>query len=208
MKEKTKTAKGTMVVISGASGAGKNTLIKMLRDIYTMLIFSVSTTTRKPREGEVNGEHYHFVDIETFQGMISTGKFLEWANVHGNFYGTTFGAVEKIFDSGGAVIMDVDVDGASQILKSAWIKEREVSVLSIFVSVSDTDTLRRRLIKRDGVRGNIDERISNAASEIEIGQSLCELVVCNDDDQLFRCFGEICKYLEDSGVCASIPVCG
>lgn len=110
--------KGKLFVISGPSGAGKGTICKEILDEDKTLKLSVSMTTRSPREGEVDGVHYHFVDHSTFKALIGDGGFMEYAEVYGNFYGTPRKQVMDWMEQGINVILEIDVQGALQIKKS------------------------------------------------------------------------------------------
>jgi guanylate kinase len=102
---------GAILVLSGPSGAGKSTLLKKIIDDIGSCYFSISTTTRPIREGEVDGVDYHFVSLKEFQEDIENDMFLEYANVHGNYYGTSMKAVKKALQAGKLVIFDIDVQG-------------------------------------------------------------------------------------------------
>ena len=110
--------KGKLFVISGPSGAGKGTICKEILDEDKTLKLSVSMTTRSPRDGEVDGVHYHFVDHSDFKALISEGGFMEYAEVYGNFYGTPRKQVMDWMEQGINVILEIDVQGALQIKKS------------------------------------------------------------------------------------------
>lgn len=102
---------GKIIIIVSASGAGKSTLIKKLKIDFPDLLESVSFTTRPIREGEVDGVHYNFIDVETFLKMKDSGEFLEWANVHGKYYGTSKKFVEEKIQDGQNILFDLDVQG-------------------------------------------------------------------------------------------------
>jgi guanylate kinase len=113
--------RGTLVVVSAPSGAGKTTLIRNVMDAVARaggprLEFSVSHTTRPPRHGEVDGKDYHFVGVPEFQAMIAADQFLEWAEVHGNYYGTSANAVLPLLEGGADVLVDLDVQGAERLM--------------------------------------------------------------------------------------------
>ncbi|MBQ9346755.1 MAG: guanylate kinase, partial [Oscillibacter sp.] len=104
--------KGKTFIVSGPSGVGKSTVLNALLARNSNLYFSVSATTRAPREGEVNGVHYHFLDQETFQAWIARDEFLEYAEYVGNFYGTPKQYVDAAMDEGRDVILDIEIQGA------------------------------------------------------------------------------------------------
>lgn len=134
---------GELFILSAPSGAGKTTLIQGLLNGDFLsngrLAFSVSYTTRKPRDGEADGKDYHFVDPETFLGMISEERFLEWAEVHGNYYGTANDEVFPRLEKGIDVLLDIDVQGAGRVMK------RCPSAHGIFVMPPSYDALVARL---------------------------------------------------------------
>jgi guanylate kinase len=107
------------LVICGPSGAGKSTLYNHIKGVYPDRIhFSVSCTTRKPRDGEQDGVHYHFITKETFESKVADGQFLECAEVHGNFYGTMIDEVKKAVANQKICILDIDIQGAKQVRAS------------------------------------------------------------------------------------------
>lgn len=138
--------RGELFILSAPSGAGKTTLIQSVLEgpvgRFDGLAFSVSHTTRPPRRGEVPGEDYHFVDHETFQGMIAGEAFLEWAEVHNNYYGTSKQEVFPRLERGVDVLMDIDVQGAERVLA------RHPDACSIFVMPPSFEDLKRRLSQR------------------------------------------------------------
>ena len=108
---------GAILVLSGPSGAGKSSLINKIKDQIGPIYFSISTTTRGMREGEVDGVHYHFVSIDEFKKDIEKEMFLEYAVVHGNYYGTSLGPVKQALKEGKLVIFDIDVQGHDAVQK-------------------------------------------------------------------------------------------
>jgi guanylate kinase len=153
---------GEIYVISGPSGAGKSALITGLREMLPDLGYSVSHTTRKPRGEEVNGIHYHFVDRDTFQGMIDKGEFVEWAEVYKDFYGTSFSSLQGQTGKDVDMVLDVDVQGARNLRKH--FKD---SVL-IYVLPPSMGVLERRLRERGtDDEAVIRQRIKKAAEEIK-----------------------------------------
>ena len=149
-------------MVSAPSGAGKTTLCKKLCEFVPEARHSVSCTTRPPRPGEIDGVHYTFVDEDEFRSMIEEGEFVEWAEVHGNFYGTMKRQVYDQMDQGFDVVMDIDVQGAKQIRES--LKE---SVL-IFVFPPSMEELARRLTSRQSDSTEvIDRRLKKARDEMK-----------------------------------------
>jgi len=153
---------GSIFVVSGPSGAGKSTIIRHVRDKLSMLRYSVSHTSRKPRGTEVDGVDYHFVDRETFAALIGKGEFVEWAQVYEDYYGTSVSSLEEPTSQGLDVIMDVDVQGARNI------RLRFENSALIYVLPPSLGELERRLKARktegeDAVRS----RLGKALKEIK-----------------------------------------
>lgn len=165
-----------LLIISSASGAGKTTLARDLLRHFPSLRFSVSHTTRKARPSEVDGEHYYFIDKAQFRALIDRDAFAEWAEVHGNFYGTGFSEIERCTTEGKqGILFDIDYQGARQI-KAACPR-----AVAIFVLPPSLDALRQRLTARgDMDKEVIDRRIYNAEREIE-HYSFFDYLVVNDD---------------------------
>jgi len=138
------TRRGLLIILSSPSGAGKSTLTRRLRDWDPSLSFSVSATTRTPREGEVDGKDYHFMSQSEFQRQVADGGMLEHAHVFGNFYGSPRGPVEEAINTGNDVLFDIDWQGAQQIQNSALGQH----TLSIFILPPSIRELHRRLVTR------------------------------------------------------------
>jgi len=152
---------GILYIISAPSGAGKTTLCRELLDIFPELRHSVSFTTRKARAGEVEGKDYFFVDREKFLRMAENGEFAEWAEVHGNLYGTSLKTLEESREDGIDLILDIDCQGAAKL------KESKVQGVNIFILPPSFGELKRRLEARNSdSKDVIDQRVTNAASEI------------------------------------------
>jgi guanylate kinase len=138
--------RGELFILSAPSGTGKTTLVRSLLGGGLAgcegLAFSVSHTTRRPRSGEVDGRDYHFVAAETFQAMIASDLFLEWAEVHNNYYGTSWAEVTPRLERGTDVLMDIDVQGAERVLA------RYPEAHSIFIVPPSYEALERRLAQR------------------------------------------------------------
>ena len=136
--------RGLLIILSSPSGAGKSTLAKKLREWDATIRFSVSATTRAPRDGETDKQDYYFVSEDTFRAQVNEGEMLEHARVFGNYYGSPRAPVQSAIDNGRDVLFDVDWQGAQQISNSA-LKEH---VLSIFILPPSITELRRRLVSR------------------------------------------------------------
>ena len=136
--------RGLLIILSSPSGAGKSTLSRRLRDWDDTISFSVSATTRTPREGEVDGQDYHFMTETNFKRAVNAGHMLEHAHVFGNFYGSPRGPVEEAIGQGRDVLFDIDWQGAQQIQNSALGQH----TLSIFILPPSIAELRARLVKR------------------------------------------------------------
>jgi len=167
------------VVITGPSGVGKGTLItRLLQEYPDNFGFSVSHTTRKPRPGEVHGQHYHFIDLEDMKREVATGKFVEHANVHANMYGTSKAGVENVLNAGKICILDIDVQGADQVKKS------DLQPLYIFISPPSVEELEKRLRGRGTeTEESIQRRLRNALGELEYTKrpGFWDLILVNDD---------------------------
>jgi len=169
---------GAILVVSGPSGAGKSSLIEEMLKTVEKVYFSVSTTTRKKREGEIEGVDYHFISKEQFEKEIKEGEFLEWALVHGNYYGTSLKPVKKALDEGKLVIFDIDVQGHK------IVKEKFANLLtSVFITTPSKKILKERLLKRGtDSKEIIEKRLQNALKEMEEIKNYDFLIV-NDDFQ-------------------------
>ncbi len=154
-------SKGVIFILSAPSGAGKTTLIKRLMKVFPDLILSVSYTTRKPRSGEIPGQDYFYVAQKKFELMRTKGEFVEWANVHGNLYGTPQRPLEKSIRSGRDILLDIDVQGNKKV------KARYPNSVSIFLLQPSWKELERRLALRgtDG-RETIRQRLQDARREL------------------------------------------
>lgn len=153
---------GSIFIVSGPSGSGKTSLCKELCNRMEEAVLSISTTTRTIREGEVEGEDYHFVERDAFLKKIEEDKFLEWAEVHGNFYGTEKRVVDEALAQGKTVVFDIDVQGHASI--------REIypnQTTSVFVTTDGLKTLEARLSGRGtDSKEVIERRIINALGEM------------------------------------------
>ncbi len=178
---------GKLFIISAPSGAGKSTVLNRVIAQLTGIAFSISHTTRMPRKGEQDGREYYFVDKSTFTAMIEEGNFLEYADVHGNFYGTSRLAVQKQLNQGLDVILDIDVQGA-KIIRDA----HELEAASIFLAPPDLAELERRLRGR-GLDSDetIVKRLKNAHTELRSLGEFDYLIVNDKLDEAVRMFESI-----------------
>jgi len=165
--------KGVVLVISGPSGVGKTTLAKkFLEEFKNEVIFSISCTTREPRPGEIHGKDYFFVDKKTFEKMIEKDELLEWAKVHGNYYGTLKSYIYENLLKGKSILLDIDPHGAFQI------KEKMKDAILIFILPPSWDELEKRLIKRESEsEKEIQERLRRAKEEIRFCKDYDYLIV-------------------------------
>jgi guanylate kinase len=168
-------ARGILFVISSPSGGGKGTLIRRILTHIPRLGYSVSWTTRAPRQGETNGRDYHFVAAEEFQAARERGEFLEWAIVHGNYYGTSLTVVERELAAGRDIVLEIDVQGA------AIVRRAGIEAVSIFILPPSFEILRRRLTGRQSENSQtLAVRLQNSRGEVEHYKEF-DYLVLNDD---------------------------
>lgn len=168
--------KGAILILSGPSGCGKSTLLKNVYKDISDYYFSISTTTRSPRVGEKDGVDYLFVSKEEFEEDIKNGHFLEWAEVHGNYYGTSLKPINKALKKGKLVIFDIDVQGHEIVRK----KLTDI-VTSVFITTPTLQELEERLNDRNtDSYAVISKRLENARHEIKSFQKYDYFIV-NDD---------------------------
>jgi guanylate kinase len=182
--------RGLMVILSSPSGAGKTTLTRMLlQDSSVDLTLSVSVTTRKRRSSEVDGIHYHFIDQAEFERRRNAGDLLEWAEVHGNFYGSPRRPVERVLAEGRDVLFDIDYQGTQQIRRAA-----KDDVVTLFLLPPSMRELRARLERRaEDSTETIARRLAAARLEIERWTAY-DYVLVNDDLQ--RSYGDVLAILK------------
>ncbi|MBR8461673.1 guanylate kinase [Campylobacter sp. faydin G-140] len=155
--------KGQILVISGPSGSGKSTLLSRLLKEIPNLYFSISSTTREMRDGERDGVDYHFISEDEFKNGIENGEFLEWAQVHKNFYGTSLKPVMDALKKGQIVIFDIDVQGF-HIVREKFKNE----LTSVFITTTNKRELKKRLQNRNtDTSQTIENRLMNAVGEME-----------------------------------------
>ncbi|WP_353685663.1 guanylate kinase [Thermodesulfovibrio sp. 3462-1] len=166
--------RGNIFVISAPSGTGKTTLCERLLKALPDLKMSISHTTRKPRPGETNGVDYFFVDKKTFEEMISKEEFIEWAEVYGNFYGTSKNVISQLMKQGYDILLDIDTQGAKNI------KKLYPESILIFILPPSMKELERRLLQRNEDKDTIKKRVSKAGEEIS-QYKLYDYIVINDN---------------------------
>lgn len=168
-------SKGSLFVISGPSGAGKGTLVERVLEERPDVWLSISATTRQPRAGEIDGAHYRFMTVDAFEKAIEQDGFIEWANVHSNYYGTPIEPIEEHMEAGDDVILEIDVQGALQV------RDKFPEARLVFIAPPSFEELERRLRGRatdaDDV---IARRLANARGEMDAAEQY-DLVIVNDD---------------------------
>jgi len=171
-----------LIIIVAPSGTGKSSLIKKLCSVLTQLHWSVSVTTRKPRIGEVDGKDYSFISEEQFLKDIAANKFVEWAKVHGNYYGTSRDFVEDGIRNKKTLLFDLDVQGADAV-----VHDYKKYVKTIFIAPPSLETLEERLRKRGSeTEENIKIRLSNAAHELNRKNDYDYLVLNDSFDHAYN----------------------
>ncbi|MGM0444910.1 MAG: guanylate kinase [Bacillota bacterium] len=154
--------RGILFVLSGPSGVGKGTVLDQLMKDYKNIKYSVSATTRKPREGEIDGVDYFFISKDKFGKMKKNNEFIETACVHGNYYGTPRNYVEECLKSGEDIILEIDIQGAKQI------RDKFKDAVYIFLLPPNYEELKNRLEKRDSeTEESLRIRLKNASDEIQ-----------------------------------------
>jgi guanylate kinase len=167
--------RGMLLILSSPSGAGKSTITRQLMQDETGLTLSVSVTTRAQRPSEIDGKHYHFIDKAEFEMRRQAGDLLEWAEVHGNFYGTPRKAIEATLAKGGDVLFDIDWQGTQQILD-----KMQADAVTVFILPPSMQELKARLERRAEDKPDvIARRLANAREEIA-RWSMYDYVVIND----------------------------
>jgi guanylate kinase len=182
--------RGLLIVISGPSGVGKDTLIKRLLELDRNLRYSVSCTTRRPRPNEVDGVDYTFVSRERFQQLIDEGAFLEYATYNGNLYGTLAERVERARADGHDIVLKIEVQGAEQVRK------RVPDAILIFVVPPSVDELVRRQVKRNTeTTQDMTARREIATKEMEYSSRYDHVVV---NDELEHAVAEVLRIIQQA----------
>jgi len=192
--------RGRLIVVSGPSGAGKSTLIRAALDAVPLLGYSVSATTRAPREGEVDGRHYIFVSREDFEQWIDEGRFLEWAEYSGNLYGTPEGPVDEMLDDGRSVILEIELQGAR------LVRKKRPDAVMVFVRTPSIEETRRRLEGRATETSEaLERRMATAIEEMEASGEFDHEVVNDKRNDARERFVGILREIAQGGKDAERP---
>jgi len=166
--------RGLLIVVSGASGTGKGTVCKEILADMPEIAYSISATTRAPRPGEVDGREYYFISRDEFKAWIADGKFLEYAEVYGNYYGTPLNKIRERLNHGEDILLEIDVQGALNV------KRKMPEGVYIFLLPPSLDELKRRIEGRGTeTPESLNRRLANAVAEIKIGLEY-DYAVVND----------------------------
>jgi len=168
--------KGMMFVLSSPSGVGKTTLTKKLAENNSQFVISVSHTTRKPRQSEINGKDYHFVTSEEFNALVKKNEFYEYANIFDNYYGTHKATVIKLLSQGKDVLFDIDWQGTQQLKKI-----KDLNIITVFILPPNIEVLRNRLSNRHRGEEKLIEKRMNKFNEEVSHWNEYNYVVINDD---------------------------
>lgn len=178
--------KGIVFVVSAPSGGGKSTILSAVLKDDPSLRCSVSATTRAPRKGEVNGREYVFIDRREFERWIAEGKLIEWAEVHGNLYGTPVHSLDSLLGSGHDIILELDVQGMRSI------RRLRDDAVTIFIAPPSKEALRERITKRGGLNApEIETRMRTAEEELKHQGEYDYVIVNGELDEAIRQFKEI-----------------
>lgn len=174
-------AKGKTFIISGPSGVGKSTILARVMDGRDDLYFSISATTRAPRPGEIDGVHYHFIDVDRFHKLIEEEMFLEYAEFVGNYYGTPKRFVDEAMEKGQDVILDIEVQGAIQVTT------KRPDVVSIYIAPPSWEDLEKRLVGRGTDSDDkIKKRLERARTEFQIANTYDYFVINTTVEQAVK----------------------
>ena len=179
--------RGNMIVVSAPSGAGKSSVVELALTQIDRLRYSISCTTRKPRDTERHGVDYYFISDDEFQGMIERGEFFEWAEVHGNLYGTPASAILAALSAGDDVILDIDVEGAAQVVK------KYPEAVTIFILPPSLQVMETRLLNRNqNTPDDVARRLRNATAEVQYYGDFKYIVV---NDELEQAVTTVCSII-------------
>ena len=185
--------KALIIIISSPSGAGKTSICRKLLKLDPNIKLSISVTTRTARDNEVNGQDYYFVNVDEFQYMVNNNKFLEYAKVFNNYYGSLRKNVDEHLSNGNDVLFDIDWQGAQQLVKSDYSK-----IVTIFILPPSKESIEERLLMRKRDSGDNIETVKNRMLEYETEvshQEEYQYIVINKD--LDECTNEIIKIIRN-----------
>jgi guanylate kinase len=183
--------RGKLIVVSAPSGCGKGTILGRVLEDKARFYYSVSATTRKPREGEIDGVHYRFLTLEDFKAKIAEDAFLEYAQYCDNFYGTLSAPIEEHLSQGQDVILEIEVQGAMQI------REKRPDAHFIFIAPPSLETLRERLTGRGTETADvIEKRVKQAEQELTCRSAYDYCVVNDDRDTAVADFLSVVRAIE------------
>ena len=190
--------RGILCVVSGPSGSGKTTLCRRFSESDPAAVYAISATTRKPREGEMDGVDYFFLAREEFEARISRGEFLEYAEVHGNLYGTLKSEVISHIEAGRDVLLDLDVQGAAFVREETEPLIREAHVDIFILPPNDEELIRRLNFRGTETQEQLALRLRNAHDEMRCWAEYCYTIVSADKETDFATFrailtGERCR---------------
>ncbi len=178
--------RGLLLVVSGPSGAGKGTICKALLDHRDDVFVSVSATTRSPRDGEVEGKNYFFLEKESFKTMIGQDEFLEWAQVYDNYYGTPKRFVIDQLESGNNILLEIDIQGALQV------RDKYPEGVFVFILPPSMEELKNRIIGRGSeTETSLEKRFSSAFEEIGYVDKYDYFIVNDTVEQATQTFNAI-----------------
>jgi guanylate kinase len=180
--------RGNLIVVAGPSGSGKTSLVSLALERLPSVAFSVSWTSRPPRDGEQDGRDYRFVSREQFLEAVDRGRFLEHATVHGNLYGTSREEVDRLLQDGVDVLLDIDVQGAEQV-RLNLNREGDPGAITIFVAPPDLEELGRRLRHREtDSEDTIRTRLENSLAEISRAGEFDHILINEDLEICYQQF--------------------
>lgn len=185
---------GKLFLIVGPSGSGKGTVIGMLKEKYPNFVYPVSYTTREPRKGEKDGQSYHYISKAEFEGGITNGRFLEWAQVHkDNYYGTDKATIVDALGAGKVIIREIDIQG----FKSIKEQLPSENLVSIFLEVTDLNDLRSRILGRSKLPAEeVTRRMESAMKEINESH-LCDYKIQSIHGEVQKCFDDVEQVILD-----------
>jgi guanylate kinase len=187
--------RGRLIVVSGPSGAGKSTLIRAAREAIPELAYSVSATTREPREGEVDGRDYLFLSREEFERWIEEGRFLEWAEYSRNLYGTPEEKVEEFLENGRSVVLEIELKGARQV------RQGRPDAIMVFVRAPNLEETRKRLEGRATEdQQALETRMTTALSEVSAREEFDYEIVNDDRERAREAMIETMRNIVEGGI--------